>query len=76
MPNPFYQVYAVAALTVGAEPVYVPATAATGLSARLWQPAADVLDRVAMAYICSPANPQGRWPARLLGRSAGAGRKA
>ena len=30
MPNPFYQVYAVAALTVGAEPVYVPATAATG----------------------------------------------
>jgi N-succinyldiaminopimelate aminotransferase len=24
MPNPFYQVYAVAALTVGAEPVYVP----------------------------------------------------
>ena len=30
MPNPFYQVYAVAALTVGAEPCYVPATAATG----------------------------------------------
>ena len=30
MPNPFYQVYAVAALAVGAEPVYVPATAATG----------------------------------------------
>ena len=27
MPNPFYQVYAVAALAVGAEPVYVPATA-------------------------------------------------
>ena len=30
MPNPFYQVYAVAALAMGAEPVYVPATAATG----------------------------------------------
>ena len=30
MPNPFYQVYAVAALTTGAEPIYVPATAATG----------------------------------------------
>ena len=30
MPNPFYQVYAVAAVTVGAEPIYVPATAETG----------------------------------------------
>ena len=29
LPNPFYQVYAVAALSVGAEPVYVPATAET-----------------------------------------------
>ena len=29
-PNPFYQVYAVAALAVGAEPVFVPATAQTG----------------------------------------------
>jgi aspartate/methionine/tyrosine aminotransferase len=59
MPNPFYQVYAVATLTVGAEPVYVPATAATGFLpdyARLPQ---DILDRTALAYICSPANPQG-----------------
>ena len=30
MPNPFYQVYTVAAVTTGAEPIYVPATAATG----------------------------------------------
>ena len=29
-PNPFYQVYAVAALSVGAEPVFVPATADSG----------------------------------------------
>ncbi|HEY5347956.1 MAG TPA: aminotransferase class I/II-fold pyridoxal phosphate-dependent enzyme, partial [Rhizomicrobium sp.] len=30
MPNPFYQCYAAAALAAGAEPLYVPATAATG----------------------------------------------
>lgn len=59
MPNPFYQVYAVAALTVGAEPVYVPATAATGFLPDYGSLPKEVLDRVAIAYICSPANPQG-----------------
>jgi N-succinyldiaminopimelate aminotransferase len=59
MPNPFYQVYAVAALAVGAEPVYVPATAATGFLPDYGSLPKDVLDRVALAYICSPANPQG-----------------
>lgn len=59
MPNPFYQVYAVAALAMGAEPVYVPATAATGFLPDYASLPADVLDRVAIAYLCSPANPQG-----------------
>ncbi|WP_309663682.1 aminotransferase class I/II-fold pyridoxal phosphate-dependent enzyme [Tabrizicola sp.] len=59
MPNPFYQVYAVAALTVGAEPVYVPATAATGFLPDYGSLPKDILDRTAIAYICSPANPQG-----------------
>ena len=59
MPNPFYQVYALAALTVGAEPVYVPATAATGHLPDYGSLPPDVLDRVALVYICSPANPQG-----------------
>jgi N-succinyldiaminopimelate aminotransferase len=59
MPNPFYQVYAVAALSVGAEPVYVPATAATGFLPDYTSLPCDVLDRVSIAYICSPANPQG-----------------
>lgn len=59
MPNPFYQVYAVAALTVGAEPIYVPATAATGHLPDYASLAPDLLDRVTVAYICSPANPQG-----------------
>ena len=59
MPNPFYQVYAVAALAMGAEPVYVPATAATGFLPDYATLPKDVLDRVAIAYLCSPANPQG-----------------
>ncbi len=59
MPNPFYQVYAVAALTVGAEPMYVPATAATGFLPDYAGLPGARLDRVAIAYLCSPANPQG-----------------
>ena len=59
MPNPFYQVYAVAALTVGAEPIYVPATAQTGFLPDYAALDAATLNRVAIAYICSPANPQG-----------------
>jgi N-succinyldiaminopimelate aminotransferase len=59
MPNPFYQVYAVAALAMGAEPVYVPATAATGFLPDYAGLPADILNRVAIAYLCSPANPQG-----------------
>ena len=59
MPNPFYQVYAVAALTVGAEPIYVPATASTGFLPDYTALPQDVLDRVTIAYLCSPANPQG-----------------
>lgn len=59
MPNPFYQVYAVAALAMAAEPVYVPATAATGFLPDYAALSTEVLDRTAIAYICSPANPQG-----------------
>ena len=59
MPNPFYQVYAVAALAMGAEPVYVPATAATGFLPDYGSLPRDILDRTAIANLCSPANPQG-----------------
>ncbi|MFT6073244.1 MAG: aspartate/methionine/tyrosine aminotransferase [Yoonia sp.] len=58
-PNPFYQVYAVAALSVRAEPIYVPATLASGHLPDFHAVSADILDRTAIAYICSPANPQG-----------------
>jgi aspartate/methionine/tyrosine aminotransferase len=59
MPNPFYQVYAVASLSVGAEPVYVPAVKETGHLPDFTSVDTDVLDRTALVYICSPANPQG-----------------
>ncbi len=58
-PNPFYQVYMVAAISVAAEPVFVPATAATGHLPDFASLPPEVLNRVAIAYICSPANPQG-----------------
>jgi aspartate/methionine/tyrosine aminotransferase len=59
MPNPFYQPYAAAALSVGAEPVYVPAGPATGFLPDYHSLPGDILDRTALAYLCSPANPQG-----------------
>ena len=58
-PNPFYQVYAVAALSVGAEPVYVAADAENGFLPDYASLPVDVLNRTAIAYICSPSNPQG-----------------
>ena len=59
VPNPFYQVYAVAALSVEAEPVYLNATAATGHLPDLDALDPVLLDRTALFYLCSPANPQG-----------------
>jgi aspartate/methionine/tyrosine aminotransferase len=59
MPNPFYQVYMIAALSVSADPVMVPATAETGHLPDFASLPKDVLDRTTAAYICSPANPQG-----------------
>ncbi|QFT94658.1 LL-diaminopimelate aminotransferase [Roseovarius sp. THAF9] len=59
LPNPFYQVYMVAALSVGAEPMFLPATRETGFLPDFASLDADVLDRVTVAYLCSPSNPQG-----------------
>ncbi|GGH27681.1 Aspartate/methionine/tyrosine aminotransferase [Cribrihabitans marinus] len=58
-PNPFYQVYMVAGLSVGAEPYFVSATAETGHLPDYSALPADILNRTALAYVCSPANPQG-----------------
>jgi aspartate/methionine/tyrosine aminotransferase len=59
MPNPFYQVYAVAAQAVGAQPVYVNATAETGFLPDFAALPDDILARTEIAYLCSPSNPQG-----------------
>ncbi|MDO5621474.1 MAG: aminotransferase class I/II-fold pyridoxal phosphate-dependent enzyme [Paracoccus sp. (in: a-proteobacteria)] len=59
IPNPFYQVYAVAAAAVDADAVFVPAGPQTGFLPDYAALDAAMLDRVAIAYLCSPANPQG-----------------
>ncbi len=59
MPNPFYQVYMLAAISSGAEPVLVPATAATGHLPDFASVDPGILNRTVACYMCSPANPQG-----------------
>ena len=59
IPNPFYQVYMLAALSVGAEPVFLPASEETGHLPDFSALSDDILDRTTIAYLCSPANPQG-----------------
>jgi N-succinyldiaminopimelate aminotransferase len=59
MPNPFYQVYMIAAISAAADPSMVPATLETGHLPDFTNLPVDVLNRTTAAYICSPANPQG-----------------
>jgi N-succinyldiaminopimelate aminotransferase len=59
MPNPFYQVYMIGAISGAADPVMVPATAESGHLPDFESLPEDVLRRATAAYICSPANPQG-----------------
>ena len=59
MPNPFYQVYMLAAISAGAEPVLVPATAETGHLPDFASVDEALLNRAVACYMCSPANPQG-----------------
>jgi aspartate/methionine/tyrosine aminotransferase len=59
LPNPFYQCYAAAALSAGAEPVFVPATKETGFLPDYAALPKTLLERTAAVYICSPSNPEG-----------------
>src|SRR6202167_2081876 len=59
IPNPFYAAYAAGAIAADCEPVYLPASSATG-----FLPDLDVLDENLLArtvafYLASPSNPQG-----------------
>jgi N-succinyldiaminopimelate aminotransferase len=59
MPNPFYQVYVGAAALSGAEPVFVPAGAETNFLPDYHALDEATLARTALAYFCTPSNPQG-----------------
>lgn len=59
MPNPFYQCYAGAAITAGADPIYLPALAESRFLPNFHELSPDLLARTALLYFCSPANPQG-----------------
>ncbi len=59
MPDPFYQVYAGAAVLAGAEPVFVAATPESGFLPEFEALPEALLARTALAYLCTPANPQG-----------------
>lgn len=59
MPNPMYHVYYGGAVMAGAEPVPVAATAETGFLPDYASLDPALLDRTALAYLCSPGNPQG-----------------
>src|SRR5262245_3150336 len=59
IPNPFYAAYAAGAVAAGCEPVYLPATAATGFLPDLDTLSDDLLARAVAFVLASPANPQG-----------------
>jgi N-succinyldiaminopimelate aminotransferase len=59
IPNPFYQAYGAAAAASGAEPIYLPSTAATDFLADFESIDAALLKRAVALYLCSPSNPQG-----------------
>jgi N-succinyldiaminopimelate aminotransferase len=59
IPNPFYAAYAAGAVAADCEPVYLPATAATGFLPDLEALPDSLLARTVAFYIASPANPQG-----------------
>ncbi|BAT58208.1 LL-diaminopimelate aminotransferase [Variibacter gotjawalensis] len=59
VPNPFYAVYSAAAVAADCEPVYMPATAASGFLPDLDSLSDELLARTVAFFLASPANPQG-----------------
>ncbi len=59
IPNPFYAAYAAGALAADCEPVYLPATRATGYLPDLAAVDEELLARTVAFYIASNSNPQG-----------------
>lgn len=69
LPDPGYHVYGGSARASGAEVHYVPVDAQSGHLPRYDSLPSDLLSRAAIAFLCSPANPQGviATPAELHG---------
>ncbi len=59
IPNPFYAAYAAGAIAAECEPVYLPATSATGFLPDLDALSEELLARTVACYLASPSNPQG-----------------
>jgi aspartate/methionine/tyrosine aminotransferase len=59
IPNPFYAAYAAGTLAADCEPVYLPATRASGFLPDLDALDAALLSRTVAFYLASPSNPQG-----------------
>jgi aspartate/methionine/tyrosine aminotransferase len=59
IPNPFYAAYSAGALAADCEPIYLPATRATGFLPDLGTLDDTLLARTVACYIASPSNPQG-----------------
>ena len=59
IPNPFYQVYTVAAMAIGAQPVYLPASTKSGFLPDLDTLTSAELNKTSAFFLCSPSNPQG-----------------
>jgi N-succinyldiaminopimelate aminotransferase len=59
LPNPYYLVYNGGATLAGAEVIHMDATAQSGFMPDLDSLAPETLERCALFYLCTPANPQG-----------------
>src|ERR1700683_1489285 len=76
IPNPFYAAYSAGAIAAQCEPVYLPATAASGFLPDLNTLNEDLLTRTVACYLASPSNPQGAVADRAyLSRLAGLARR-
>jgi aspartate/methionine/tyrosine aminotransferase len=59
VPNPFYAAYSAGAIAADCEPVYLPATVASGFLPDLDALGDELLGRTVAFYLASPSNPQG-----------------
>jgi N-succinyldiaminopimelate aminotransferase len=76
IPNPFYAAYAAGTLAADCEPIYLPATRASGFLPDLDALDEPLLKRTVACYLASPSNPQGAVAGRgYLERLAGLARR-